>query len=255
MRFPLLPLALCTLLCSGPLLADSPTEQAAAEIKKGEFIAAERLIEKLALAKKPDPVAVYQLSQVRLAQRQTKEAIKLAEKAIKLDGKQAAYYSHLGNALGQLMNESGPFQQFSTVRRMREAFEKAVKLDPNDIAGLLGLSRYYMSAPPTSGGDSQKAAEFARRVQKLDPYQGDFELGRIAQQATLYAVALEHFEAASRAKPDELAPQAAGAICLGQLGRREEARARLEQILSRKPNYSPALRALEALDELGSKKN
>ena len=136
----------------------------------------------------------------------------------------------------------------------REAFEKSVALDPKHVPGLLGLSRYYLSVPASSGGDIGKANDFAKRVSELDPYQGEFELGRIAQQVTLYAVALPHFEAAAQLKPTELAPQVAAAVCLAQVGRREEARARLEQILATKPGYTAAQRALEALDELESKK-
>jgi Flp pilus assembly protein TadD len=228
--------------------AQSPTERAEALLDQGEFLAAERLIESLALAKKPDPVAVWALSRVRTGQHQTEEGIKLAEKAIKLDPKQARFHAQLGAAIMVHMSEVTRMDQSSWANRMRKAFEKALELDANNLVALTGLSRYYWSTPPAKGGDFAKARQFAERAQKIDRFKGEMELGAIAGRQNDFKGALQHFEAAAEIKPADVEAHVSCGHVLMRLGRTREARERYENAVKIAPRSDMARTALEGFE-------
>lgn len=236
---------LCVAVCA---FADSPTERATVLLDQGEFLAAERLIEPLALAKKPDPVAVWAMSRVRTAQHQTQEGIKLAEKAIKLDPSQARFHAQLGAAIMAHLGEVERLEQGALVNRLRKAYEKALELDPNNLVALLGLSRYYWSPPTRTAKDMETAKGLAERAQKIDPFKGTVELGAICMRKADVANALKYFEAASDLKPTDVDTHIACGNLLARLGRRTDARERYETALRLAPKSEGAKRALEALD-------
>lgn len=229
--------------------AQPELERAVALIEQGEFFAAERLVEPLALAKKPDPATLWALSRVRTGQGQAAEAIKLAEKAIKLDGRQARFHSQLGAAIMERMGEAARIDQGSLANRMRKAFEKALSLDPNDLAALHGLSRFYRSAPAQLGGDLAKAGQFAERTRQIDPYRGEIELGALASRRGNFDEALRHFEAAAEINPRDADAQIACGNVLLRLDRLREARERYTKALRLAPNSELARSALETVEK------
>lgn len=246
---PLFPLAALLLLVP-PAQAQpvSPLDEARAALKANDLAKAAALLEPLTGADAKDAAALHTLSQVRLAQKNTKEAIDLAEKATVLDATKPAYYSQLGMALGQRMGEVSFLQQAVMSGKLRKAFAKAVELDPNDISGLIGLARFYSSAPEIAGGSIEKAKEFAVRVQRLDPFLGELELGGVAEHDENYAGALEHFEAAAKLKLGHAWTQHLCGRMLAKLGRKDEARARFEVALKLNPSLDAAKKALIGLD-------
>jgi len=196
-----------------------------------------------------DAAALHQQSIERLQQKNTKEAVEFAEQATKADPTKAEYFSQLGTALGQRMGEIGFMQQAMLSGKLKKAFEKSVALDPHHVAGLIGLARFYTNAPEIAGGSFVKAAEFASRVQKLNPFLGELELANIANKDEQYAEALAHYEAAAHLKPDQAGVQLGCGRMLVQLGRKDEARARFEAALKLNPNFEAAKKALAELDQ------
>lgn len=236
--------------------AQSPTDRAAELLDKGQFLAAEQLIEPLALAKRPDPVAVWELSRVRIGQQLTEDGIKLAEKAIKLDPTQARFHAQLGSAFMAHMASAGRLDRSSYAGKMRKAFEKALQLDPKNVTALAGLARYHWNFGTTKD-DLAKAAEYAEAARKVDVFAGEFELGSIAVRRNDMPAALAHFEAATAARPDRADAQTACGLALIRLGRRAEARERFETTLKLSPASELArdsLQALDKADELDAKK-
>lgn len=236
--------------------AQSPTERAAELLDKGQFLAAEQLIEPLALAKKPDPVAVWELSRVRIGQQLTEDGIKLAEKAIKLDPTQARFHAQLGSAYMAHMASAGRLDRSSYAGRMRKAFEKALQLDPKNATALAGLSRYHWNFGTTKD-DLAKATEYAEAARKLDVFAGEFELGSIAVRKNDVPAALAHFEAAATAKPESVEAQTACGLALVRLGRRADARERFQLALKLSPAAELArdsLLMLDKADEIDAKK-
>ena len=226
----------------------SPLNDARAAFKANDLTKAAALLEPLTGADATDAAAFHTLSQVRLAQRNAPQAIELAEKATALDATKPEYFSQLGMALGQRMGELSFMQQGALAGKLRKAFAKAVELDPNNLPGLIGLARFYASAPEIAGGSIEKAKEFAVRVQRLDPFQGELELGGVAEHDENYAEALEHYEAAAKLKSGQAWAQYLCGRALAKLGRKDEARVQFEAALKISPALDAARKGLAGLD-------
>lgn len=227
--------------------AQTALESAAAALKSGDFAAADAALAPLVAGEKPDPAALHLLSQVRLAQKNTKDAVALAEKATQLAPAKAAYHAQLGLALSTRMPELGFMQQAMVAGKMRKAFEKAVELEPKNLNALIGLARYFANAPEIAGGSPAKAAEFAARVKEVDPFLGELELGRIAERGEKFSDALAHFQAAAQLKPEAAGAHFNCGRLLVKLERKDEARACFATALQLNPNFDAAKKALEAL--------
>lgn len=117
----------------------------------------------------------------------------------------------------------------------------------DDVAGLIGLGRYYSSVPEITGGSVERAREFARRAEKLDPFAGGLELGQLAAQEEKFAEALTHFESAAAAQPGSVNAQFNCGRMLAKLGRKDEARARFEAALKINPAFEAATKAIGEL--------
>ncbi len=252
MKYPilfLLPL-LALLGTPGRLPAASADEAiAAAKVawQKGDLAAVETAVAPLAEATPPSAPAVYYRGLVRQKQGRLPEALKLLEQATALDPTQPDYHVAVGTAVAEQMRGANFMQLALLSGKMRKAYAKAVELDPKHIGGLIGLTRYYSSAPEIAGGSSEKAREYAQRIRALVPFVGEQELGQIAERAEDFAGALQHYEAAAALKPDHAGTHAAAARVLAKLGRTAEARARYEKVLVLAPNSETVRAALAKL--------
>ena len=227
--------------------AQSPSEQAAELLKKNDLAATEALLTPLTGADGKDAAAFFQLGLLRLRQQRAADAVAALENATMLDATKPEYFSQLGVAISVKMQGANFMVHATTAPKMKRAFEKSVALDPNHIAGLIGLARYYTNAPEIAGGSLEKAKGFAERVQKIVPFLGEAELGRIAERGEDYTGALAHFEAADKLKPAQAGTVFAIGRLLAKLGQKNEARARYESALMLNPDFEPAKKALAEL--------
>ncbi|WP_438481605.1 tetratricopeptide repeat protein [Oleiharenicola lentus] len=228
-----------------PVFAQTPQQQVAALLEKKEYLAAERIVEPLANAKNADAVSLYQLSVIRSAQHRNPEALKLAERAIKLDSSKAEYFSHLSKTYGFVASEStGGF----FTDKIRKSLEQSLKLDPNHVPGLVGMVRFYTNATVKEGGSFKKAREYADRLLKVDPAQGELEHGSLDLRLTHVESALVHFEKALHLKPNDALANYFTGVALQTLGRKVEARARFTNALKLDPSLNEVREALQALD-------
>lgn len=239
MKIPLLLTAL--LVGPAPASAEMPLDQAIDALAAGDLPAAEKLLVPLAAGKQPNPAAVHQLGIVRLRQQKSAEAVELAEKSIELAPTNADYHAQLGQALAQRVGEVGFMRQVLLARKINQAFEKAVELNPDHVVALTGLSQYYTYAPEIAGGSTTKAIAFARRLEKTDPYLSAQELGRIAVHTRNHAEALVHFEAAAALRPTWGWPHFQRGQALANLGRYAEARAAFEASAQSDANLKEAV--------------
>jgi Flp pilus assembly protein TadD len=226
--------------------------QAKAAFDQGDLASTETLLAPLLTGDTPDAAACHQLALVRQRQKRAAEAVTLLEQATKLAPTKPDYFSALGIALGQRMDEVSFIQVPFLATKMRKAFDRSVALDPNHLPGLIGLARFYSNAPEIAGGSPEKAGEYAQRVLKLNPFLGEIELGNIAEKAGDFAGALTHFEAASQLQPKNAGLHVAAGRTLARLGRKTEARERLNLALKLEPQHQAAQKALAELDAPGT---
>jgi len=107
------------------------------------------------------------------------KAISGSETAVKLDPKNAEYNRWLGRAYGAKAEQS---RSFFLARKVKQAFEAAVRLAPGDIAARRDLMQYCVEAPWIVGGDKDKARQQIEAIAAIDPIQG--KMARAAYLST-----------------------------------------------------------------------
>ncbi|HEV2496047.1 MAG TPA: tetratricopeptide repeat protein [Terriglobia bacterium] len=172
-------LALSTTMGLAALAADPAPE---ALIDAGHWKQARAAIEQRYQANPNDAQAAYLLSRVKLAFGDLDNALKLAEKAVELDGIKAAYHYQLGVVCGETAERASLFSKAGWARRFKSEAEKAASLDPHDLDARFGLLEYDLEAPRLMGGGRDKAQAMAAEIAKIDAARGNLAEARLAQQ-------------------------------------------------------------------------
>ncbi len=77
------------------------------------------------------------------------------------------YHHWLAKSYGELAETSGWLKAMRFAEKAKNSLERAVELDPNNIAALTDLMKYYRDAPRFLGGSDKKAEEISNRLEKL----------------------------------------------------------------------------------------
>lgn len=228
---------------------DNAIAAATAALSKNQLETAEALVLPLTTAERPDPRAWHCLSQIRARQKRTKEAIELAEKAVQADAQRAEFHSQLGAVLGQRTGEVNVMQQAMLSGRMLSAFRKSIEIDPEHVAGYVGLARYYSNVPAIAGGSREKAEGYAREVEKRHPVLGIGELARVAEKFDDLERAYALWTKVAEAQSDNATVQERLGRLAEKRGQAAAARAHYEHALRVDPARESARTALAALSQ------
>jgi tetratricopeptide (TPR) repeat protein len=108
--------------------------------------------------------------------------IKACEKAVALDPSNSRYQLWLGRVYGEKADHASFLSAFSLAHKVREAFETAVRLDPNSADARTDLAEFYLEAPGILGGGKDKAEAQAAQLLRLDVVKAYWVTGRIAEK-------------------------------------------------------------------------
>jgi uncharacterized protein HemY len=125
-----------------------------------------------------NPLINYWLGRSYYEKQNYEQAIAYTEQAAKTS-QDAEYYRWLGRAYGAKAEKS---HSFFLARKVKRAFETAVRLDPRNIPARRDLMQYLLEAPGIVGGDKDKAKEQVDSIATLDSLEG--RLARAAFFAT-----------------------------------------------------------------------
>lgn len=114
-------------------------------------------------------------------------ALKTAEACVARLPQAAQCHYALGSVVGQQAMTASMFKMVGMASRIREAFAKAVELDPLFFEARDGLVQYYLMAPSIAGGSVTKAREAAEAVQTRQPEQAKLLRARIAAKEEKWA--------------------------------------------------------------------
>jgi tetratricopeptide (TPR) repeat protein len=151
------------------LLAEDPAQSAHAQFEAGNYKAALNTLN-AALERSPGNAAFhYWIARTNYEMRNYDAAVDHAEVAVKLAPQNAEYNRWLGRAYGAKAEES---HSFFLARKVKQAFEAAVKLAPGNIAARRDLMEYCVEAPWIVGGDKEKAKQQIEAIAAIDPIEG-----------------------------------------------------------------------------------
>jgi tetratricopeptide (TPR) repeat protein len=205
MRFPRLVLiALTTSLAPVVFGAIAPEKLSAIreQIRERKLVEANAAARALLVTNPSEPEAYGLLGSVQIAEGDPDSAIPEFEKAVELAPNSSELWRQLGDAYGFAAQKAGMLSKISLARKCRAAYERAVELDPGNLAARSSLMTYYQSAPGVMGGGLDKAFAQAAEIKARD-----LDRGRVAY-ATLYAAdhryaeAFDELEEVLRANPD-----------------------------------------------------
>jgi hypothetical protein len=152
--------------------ADPPALSALELIEGGHDLRVKAALTPVSEADPSNAMAAWLLSKALSGLGELDRALVLAERAVALDGEDAAYHVQLGAVLGLLAEKASIFKQLGLARRTRKELEAGVALDPRNLDGLYALMLYYFSAPSFLGGDKGKATDLAARIGAIDATHG-----------------------------------------------------------------------------------
>lgn len=104
-----------------------------------------------------------------LADGRTDEAIKQAERCVTVHPNNGRCHLVLGKAMGTRAMENGIMASLGSAGTIRDAFNKAVALNPRDFDARFSMLEYYMMAPFVVGGGMGKAEAFAEESAGIHP--------------------------------------------------------------------------------------
>jgi tetratricopeptide (TPR) repeat protein len=141
---------------------------------KGKIAEAKKVFESVLKQDDNNAEAHYRLGFVFLSNqfRNEDDAVDQMERATEINPQSADYQYGLGAAYGTKAQNAGILKQAFLAPKVKKAFEKAVKLNPNLINAHIGLAQYYQRAPGIMGGDMAKAFSEADRIIELDEIRG-----------------------------------------------------------------------------------
>ncbi|HET6765471.1 MAG TPA: tetratricopeptide repeat protein [Longimicrobiaceae bacterium] len=211
------PLALCALLIAisaspravdvAAAQAQSPVAGAAALVKQRRYAEAQRVLAPYARAHPADGAAALWLGQAYLGQDSSDQAVAWLEKAAPRLRTAEAYMA-LAQAYGAQASEAMLFSQPFLTRKLRDAMQTAVDLEPRNVKARLALMQFHLGTPWLYGGSKGTAEEQVAQLNRVSPYFGS--VGRALLQANTNDIpgAERTLAALGRQYPDSADPAA-----------------------------------------------
>lgn len=146
--------------------------------------------------------ALAELRQL-LTSNQIEDAVKAGERAVESYPDDARLWVWLGRAYGRRALEANLLARASWAGKTRDAWEKAVELDPNNLDARFDLIQYYLQAPAMLGGGVDKAKAQAEAITQLNAAHGKIAQGSIAMSQKDKAGAEAAWREAVRLEPTD----------------------------------------------------
>lgn len=190
------------------LLLQSPpfnSAQVLSLIQSREFSRAESVLRSTAAANRSNAKWHYTYGRLELARNKPDAAIGHFEQAADLDKRTAEYPLWVGNSTCSAALSANVLKQAYLAKSCKNAYDRTLVLDPNNVEARSSLIRYHMQAPSIMGGDPAIAERFATELMRLSPYRGLQDRIFIARSKNDNASALRLMRDGIRQFPDSTA--------------------------------------------------
>ncbi|MDQ6717958.1 MAG: tetratricopeptide repeat protein [Gemmatimonadota bacterium] len=122
--------------------------------------------------------AAYYMGRIAMDENDDKAA-DWFETATKMSPTSSLYFDWYGRALGNQAIHASKWKMPFIAPKVRNAFERAVALDPDNLDAREYLIQYYLQAPGVVGGSKQKAREMALEIRKRNAYRGGLQVANV----------------------------------------------------------------------------
>jgi len=246
-RLLLLPVGGLTL---GAAVAAAETTPAETLLKQGQVDQAATMLHQT-LKEQPHNASAHQLlCRVYYAEDKADAAVTECERAVSDDPSSSDFQVWLGRAYGLKASQINMLSAFVVARKVPTAFERAVELNPSNVAAMSDLGQFYVAAPAIVGGGLDKAAALVPKLMAISPAKGHRLQAMIAQKKGDMATAETEFKNAVAAgkTPDTWVDLG---LFYQQLGEADKAVAALEaSVQANRARNSSLVDAASILTEL-----
>jgi Flp pilus assembly protein TadD len=165
-----------------------------------------------------------------------KKAAEYIQRSVAAQPLNSEYMDWLGRAYGRRAETTFPVLAPALASKARQAFERAVALDPKNAEALSDLFEYYLEAPGFLGGGYDKALAVADKISAVDPPEGYFAKAQLAQKHREFNDAEQHLRQAAALAPHQVGRLIDLAKFLAKQGRIRESDAVFVQAQRLDPN-------------------
>jgi len=170
--FKIFGLVIAALILSQANVSAQTIDEGVALVQQKKFAEAKALFEQILNKNKDDAEAHYRLGSVFLHRgykdRNVDEAVDELEKAVDLKPNNADYQFRYGAALGEKAQNAGLIKQAFLAPKVKNAFKRAVELNPQNAQAHIALAEFYLIAPSIVGGDEEEGWKQLDEAVKLD---------------------------------------------------------------------------------------
>ncbi len=148
-------------------------------------------------APNPEAEEAYRHGRNLFVEERYESAQEAFEKALSLAPSTSLYAQWLGRAYGLEAQHAALLSRPGLATRSRDALEKAVALDPDNVGARSDLAAYYHAAPSLLGGSLAKAQAQVAEIARRDPYLGHVRAGDLLVDDGKYPEAEKEYLAAA----------------------------------------------------------
>jgi len=158
-------------------------------------------------ANSQDAQAHCWLAKTKLSYNDIEGAIAEAEKAVAIDGGNAAYHAQLAEAYALMADKSSAIKGAVYVHKMNHELEAALALNPRQVDALLVQMMFCWKAPALAGGNRQRALSIADNIVSFLPSWGYLAHARMLAGKGEDAKLESYLKKAAQADPGMLRPK------------------------------------------------
>lgn len=183
--------------------ARDPAVIAQEQFDRGDYTAAVDTVS-AALARNPHDARLFHWrSRCYLEMKDYTKAIADAERAVAEQPDSSEYRRWMGRAYGGGAEQA---RSFALARKVKAAFEEAVKLDGSNVDARRDLAEFYLEAPWIVGGDRGKALKEVDAIVRLDPVAGHLAHAMSSRHEKRLAEADADYQRALDLRPARIGP-------------------------------------------------
>lgn len=154
---------------------------------------AQVILEGVLKSKPLDIKTMEYLGEIAAHQKAWVKGAEYFKKLKELKPAEADYYFKYGGCLAMRATEVNKIKAFTMVDDMKQAFEKAIVLNPKHVQARWALIEIYLQLPGILGGSESKAIAYSNELAQFSPVDGYLSRGRIEEYFKRYTLAEKNY--------------------------------------------------------------